>query len=786
MKAFFGNYVGIVIQNDDPDRAGKIKVFVPHVSASVYKKWVEKPNNKKFKFLGANIDSVLTQALSGDDMSKTETLTNIVEELKLVLPWAHCAAPLTSEDSSGRYNSFNNFANISDSNYYSTFSQSTSSGEDTPGKPGAFYEKIENRLSDAFTSAVNNINRPNPLAYEYVPSTYSNRAKGSFGIPAVGSHVWVFFREGNPTMPVYFAVSYGTTDWKGIYESYDNSGLDYPESFENKTPADTELDVNVETYRNKYVLNQKGGTIEVVNTDLNEKLKLTHYSGSFKEFNNQSNVELATNNDQKLVLNDRYDTVRGFKNEYTGKSLDEVVVRDKYKKIGNLNAEYFEKWKDTYAPIQDNKQLFEIMRTGDNNIKDSFGNIVVKRNSTQQEKSGTPAPHPAINQTNYSLDNDSTGIVDLIQSTQSTIANSFVNGPSLFSYVSLPPQVSVYPNLINYTQESGIIWEGNPGLSTSTQDGVWLPDARKEFIRQFTESILPELTEIEKNLGIGGSEIIQITKHKSETIGMVVNDYGSIRFDPVGKMLNSELLIDDLGTYENFEPSPLIEYTHVQDLPGGDYTLNIGNRWNVLVGAGGINLKTLGNFNMTGAVMNVAGEQVNVSSQNEVNINAKTINISAEILRLRNTRQKQIFIENSLGVNNNLIVGGGLSVEGEVFLQHVTAPAEYQVTLPTTAFGSLLPVPLAGNINIPEVGVGLFVTVKGPGTYPVFGSINSLGTFTTENPIPDCVAVADHSHIFKNIPLSLYDKNTEVRQDAKVLNNNTGRITAERRVHGQK
>ena len=34
-KKFYGNYVGIVVQNDDPDRSGKVKVFVPHVSATV-------------------------------------------------------------------------------------------------------------------------------------------------------------------------------------------------------------------------------------------------------------------------------------------------------------------------------------------------------------------------------------------------------------------------------------------------------------------------------------------------------------------------------------------------------------------------------------------------------------------------------------------------------------------------------------------------------------------------------------------------------------------------------
>lgn len=790
MKQFYGNYIGIVIQNNDPEKAGKVKVYVPHVTATVYKKWVEKKQNKSFKFVGNNIDSVLTQAFAEGVNNQTENLTPIIEELKLVLPWAHCAAPLTSENTSGRYNNFNNFANISDSNYYSTFSQSTSSGEDTPGKPGYFYEKPENRLSDAFTTAADNINNPNPLAYEYVPSTYSNRAKGSFGVPAVGSHVWVFFREGNPTLPVYFAVAFGVTDWKGIFEAYDNPGIDYPGTFENKNAAYTTNDVNVETYRNKYVINQKGGSIEISNTDLKESIKITHYSGSFKELNNQSNVELAANNDQKLTLNDSYDTVRGFRNVYTGKNLDEIIVRDKYKKVGNLNSEYFEQWKELYAPIQDNKQLFEIQRANADNIKDSMGNVVVKRNSINQIRTGTFGPHPAINQLNYSLNNDSSDIPEYIVSTAADVSTNLGDGGSNFRVFSLPAAPVTFPSLPNYTLESGIAWEGVPGLSTSSENGNWLPDPRKELIKQLTEAILPQLTEIEKNMGIGGSEIIQITKHKVETIGMAVNDFGSIRYDAVGKMLSSELLVDDLGTYVNYEPSPLIEYTHVQDLPGGDYTLSIGNRWNVLVGSGGINLKTLGSFNMTGTIMNMAGEQVNISSGNEININSKTINISAEILRLRNTRQKQILIENSLGVNNNLVVGGALSVEGEVFLQHVTAPTEYQVTNPTKAYGSTLPgIPMPVAIDIPLIDTGLFVNVSlggKSGSFPVVGFIKTVGTVTNIEPVPNNVIVADHTHIFKNIPLTLYDKNIEVRQDAKEINNNDSRVIASPRYHGPK
>ena len=41
-KQFLGNYLGIVVQNNDPDKGGKVQVWVPHVSPTVYKNWVAK------------------------------------------------------------------------------------------------------------------------------------------------------------------------------------------------------------------------------------------------------------------------------------------------------------------------------------------------------------------------------------------------------------------------------------------------------------------------------------------------------------------------------------------------------------------------------------------------------------------------------------------------------------------------------------------------------------------------------------------------------------------------
>ena len=110
--------------------------------------------------------------------------------------------------------------------------------------------------------------------------SYSNCAKGSFSIPNVGAHVWIFFREGDPLSPVFWATSYGQEEWKGIYDTLGEDkdvGLDYPGTYENKSTADDDTyDHNTEQYRNKYVLNQKGGVIEIINTDNKEIMKFTH------------------------------------------------------------------------------------------------------------------------------------------------------------------------------------------------------------------------------------------------------------------------------------------------------------------------------------------------------------------------------------------------------------------------------------------------------------------------------------------------------------------------------
>jgi hypothetical protein len=746
-KEFNSIYLGIVVQNNDPQKRGRVKVFVPHLSPTVYENWVSDNKDKYFKSIDGQLQPIMAK-------------------LKTILPWAEVSCPLTSENTSKRYNNYTNKATVSDTNSFTNLSAdgSTSSGE--------IYDQSNFRLSDAFSDNSNNVNNINPYSFNYKPNTYSNKAKGSFGIPSVGSHVYVFFREGNTQFPVIIGTSFGKDDWQGIYDNE----VDYPGKFENYDSSSTEEDYNVKTYRNKYVLNQKGGTFEINNTDHNEKIKLTHYSGSFKEFNNNTNSELATKNNQKLVINDEFSTVKGFKNEFTGKNYDEIILRDKYKKIGNLNEAFFDEWKQAYGVIQDKKQLFDIKRTGDNNIK-SNGDIILKLNSIQQKRIGSFATFPVTNSNRYLALNNSNTFTnsEFYYGTGLNISGALQGGGIPFYDNNLktlqdgtdpkpPAALKVGTTNQDWPSESGKSFVNGNGKSPSTQDGSWDPEDKN--LSDDILKIQADLMIKERDFGLGGSEIIEISKNKLENIGTVMNDYGSVRFDPIGKLVNNEVLVGSNATYVNSDSGPLLEYVDVQDLPGGTYNLNVNNRYNVMVGAGGINLKSYGPTNISGSITNVAGQQVNIGSENEVNIDGKVINISAEILRLRNKRQRQVLVDSSLGVNNNVVIGGGLSVEGEVFLQHVTAPAETQVTNTTQALGQ----------TVPGVAIG-WATVPGGGSYG--GSIITVygGNIYDTAATPDSITTYPHTHTFSNIPLTLTDTNESTRNSAK----NQG-INSENRV----
>jgi hypothetical protein len=226
------------------------------------------------------------------------------------------------------------------------------------------------------------------------------------------------------------------------------------------------------------------------------------------------------------------------------------------------------------------------------------------------------------------------------------------------------------------------------GLSPSSFNGVWAIEPKKLDLPNKMMDAIPQLAKIEAQMGLGGSEIIEITKHKVETIGTVMNDWGAIRVDPAGKMEPAYCMVAPGATLLVRKESPLIEQVQVDDLPGGTYTLNVCNRYNVLVGAGGLNLKSYGVVNISGAMTNIAGEQVNIGSANEVNIDGgKRLSLVGDIIHIKQRFGEQVLLDGDVGISGKLIVKGGVYIEGNLAAQQTDTPQRKRQTDPITVSG---------------------------------------------------------------------------------------------------
>jgi hypothetical protein len=682
MKRVYGNHIGLVISNGDSEFRGRVKVWIPHISATIYDNWNREKKDKKFRFLGENLDSPIDSQL--------------LEELKTVLPWAEYCAPVQGATGSGVYNSQQDKGYVSDSNVTTNkdpipetsvvFKKYRQNLDNVGEKSGKIFETKAGQVNDAFNDTANNVSKINTHSYNYIPSTYSNSAKGSFSIPNVGSHVWVFFREGNPMHPVYFGVAFGQDDFVSIFNPSQNTADDYPQGYENNSSGS-------DIYRNKYVFAQKGGTFEIINTDKRESIKISHYSGSFKEYNNQTGIELIATDNQKLVIGDQFTTIKGYYGLFTGSDYEHVSHGNYLKKIGNLNVDLINQWISTYQDIATSKALFEIRRAP---------YVSARYSSSSQARSGSFGNCPTCGGSG-TIDGDTCGTC------------------------------------------------GGSGLSPSSQNGSWTTESQKANLINLLQSKAILLAEIERKMGRGGNEISNITKHKMESIGLVLNKFNAIRVDPIGILDLYAVTIATTGIYPQQKAFPLIEKVHVDDLPGGTFTHFIGNKYEGIVGAGGYKLKTYGNLEMGGAICTFIGDQIIIGSTNEVIIDGGSrLNLIGDSIRFKSRLGKQIVADGNFGVTKNVVIGGGMHVEGELNIQHITAPLEFQITEPTHIKANCIVRNLTTQ-DIQQIGDS--------------GGQNQ--NITAGELYGELEILVDHTHYFRNLPLTLVDGSNAVRNDSK-------------------
>lgn len=771
--SYHGFYRGIVVQNNDPERRGRVKVYVPALAPQIYEQWYnENEENKSFRFpAGSNI------------YQDNASLKLIIDKVKSILPWAEQAASLVGSGSSGVYSKKDDVATISDSATSRIPGTGGSLNVDGIGeKPGFLYETPLGQLKDGFGGYnADQMPETNPYAFQFKPSTYSNCTKGLFAVPDVGASVWVFFEGGSIETPIYFAYSYDKNDWQKINEMVNtddaNAGINYPGAYENSTSNDASV-----YKKGKMVLNSKGGTIEVVDTDENESLKFTHPSGSFMQFHKLASTTLCTGNDQKLVLKSQFETIENTKNVHVRKTYNVGVDESRWCRIGNWrNIDAYQQWVELNRPIADTRARFAIKRCAG---APSISDLLPPAGSTKQEQKGTFAPNPVLNQQPMAV--ASAAIPDDIYNTPPKASSSTGNQAhtldTAVSQVASPSsnvsQTSIPANefLIAAGSRGSNNFSGtNAQTSASTQDGNWEPDADYINLKDFETAQAERMLQYEQKFGMGGDDTTQILRHKYEIVGAVFNDAQSVRVDPVGRMEFNEMLICSRAAFASQKPSPLVErVANDGKYPCGNYSLTVCNSFACTTGAGGINLLTTGTFDIAGSQVVIAGSnEIILSSTGDVKIASQgRFNVTADIITFRQSQGKQVGIDCSLGVKNNIIIGGGAYIEGELFVNHVTAPAEIQETEVIQVYGQ------PDNINKKVIG---FVQIDGQ-----WQSVYSCVPEDNKYNDADSIINVPHSHNFRNLPLNLVDNNASLRTAAMSMNKGTAPVVAGAVSNGKK
>lgn len=572
----------------------------------------------------------------------------------------------------------------------------------------------------------------------------------------------------------------------------------YPGNAQNKTQTSDEISHDAS------FINQPAGTIEFINTQGEESLTIGHKNGTYVRLDKYGREELVTRNSRLTVLGDIHNNYRGaVVNNFMG-GVENIYSGDVISTTGDPAKQQplIEEYKSKIKGLHDDQRLFEIQRTKSHNGIDQ---------SPLQKKSGELAPCPTDAVIGKFLTSRMPSEVISRAIKASCFRTVFIFNPTIDTYHEIP----VGGGINCFT-----CW--GTGLSPSSQDGKWTPEAAKEMIKDKREKLQDDLYNIEKKLGqtknpSGGTQISNISKDMIMNVGLAFNDLESFRRDPKGKLVPYGVKIDPFGgsIYTQYRESSLIEVVDVERFPGGAYEINANNNYRITAGSGGIDLKTTGPMHLYAPIVTMTSESTLFNSRGEISFGAERLDFSGDIITIRPNKvtrsledasgkdvkilptnlksktepEQQLLVDGNLNVAMNSIIRGGLHVEGEVSLHHITAPMEYHITESDFEINVQTPCGPTFGIElpcVPDVQKGPTHADILPGCligYAQIGSGSSAGVWPVVSTFaPNSVLVHPHFHTFKNLPMKLLegDNDMTIKIGDRYQQNDANRLAQEK------
>lgn len=413
-------------------------------------------------------------------------------------------------------------------------------------------------------------------------------------------------------------------------------------------------------------------------------------------------------NKQSQVLQDEFDTVKGHKNQYIGGDFT-IRVDGRLNIItGNADKKFpvQQRWMEATAKLASARAAGEVKR----------GFYPIGFENAAEKHSGEFADNPTLTSEYPSTNSTSKG---------------FKSGGSSTDREDGKSGIGVWAKASGDTEQKSPSTQGGTFESTDIDMAKLLVETQNS------------LTDIEREMP--RNDTAKISDNFIFATSGPPNVRPPGRVDPIGRLERKGMKIFEEGPGTEYVGVPHVEEVdNHSDVPFGNINYKAGNIFTVEAGNGGINLMTGGGVKLIGNSNTIiGGEQVLIAGKGNVRLKGGAF-LGFDAANIDFKSASPITMDN-LAVVNGLMVGGGAYINGELFINHITAPKEIQKTL-----------------EEPEITYGNLVE----------GTIIAMcdGKPCVARATPNSVQVNKHIHWFENLPLTLGGSNGDMRTAAAALN----------------
>ena len=483
---------------------------------------------------------------------------------------------------------------------------------------------------------------------------------GIFSTPKINSRVWVFYNDGDPQYPVYFAQHVVGSDWQRIKEA--------------SSPGISQGNNDTETSRKTTSTVAQGGAGAMQFITQNELdistglmrddsgIKFSNTGGGMFSMMSTGHVEYAPVNKTTKVAGDNFLTVEGAHQIAVKSNLSTVVAEDHTTIIGDISSE----------SIAAAKNIKSILKKGHDIAVQAHKEPSGKRVKCPQ------CYEPVISEKGTLV---STILRRTVLAIWGAIARSTTYAPKSVGEVlevAVAPLKNTTPKKVRKGEDCGNPQCENGTIPEYTSN---IPEI-EEQTAAYHESVFEDIIKNEQQLGVGGNQVTVIAKNKLTKVGLITNDLAAhVEVPNAFPIPNGMEMIDGHGPVPAGDSVSLYKSLDVPGTPTGVYELFVGSKYHLKAGSRGIHMQTTGNIEIDGGHLEVTSNFISLGNNKGLTkINGAAVHIEASKSIILGGRPTNVHIKGNAHVHANLTTQGSVYANGSLYTKRLVVPASIQKT----------------------------------------------------------------------------------------------------------